>query len=241
MHLLIKEPAAEPVQPTKTDPNILSNVKFKKYFTLGKEKYRKRDYEAALKFYQRAQEVSPKNEEIKFLIKKVKLKLRHFENKDNGSGTVDTSGSSSTLPSAPGTPTPSPTSTPTTPSTSLSRTALPVGGTSAQAEPASASSAPAAIPINDSEGGNITPVPKSKSLGLIDDDSKCISCEGLGKCYWCNGSGKCDRCDGTGRFNDKPCSICNGTGKCNSCTGSGSCPWCKGSGMRNARRLNLSS
>lgn len=65
----------------KVKSEILKNVKIKKYLTLGKDKYCKKDYERALNFFTKAQNLTPNNEELQFLIKKVKLKIKHAKPK----------------------------------------------------------------------------------------------------------------------------------------------------------------
>jgi hypothetical protein len=237
MHLLIEQPkAAESVQSIPAAPKTLApvvqppapskaltNVKYKKYLTLGKQKYRKKDYESALKYYLKAQDVLPEDEEVKFLIKKVNLKIHTIKKGEKkvesgkpdalDASKIDEEGSAKME------------------LTSISPpTALPVN------EPSSVelgidTHAPSAIPVSEAKE------PKTeKKLGMIDDDSECISCETTGKCFWCNGSGDCDRCGGSGNYGDQTCSMCNGTGKCNSCSGSGDCPWCDGTGSRASKK-----
>ena len=248
MHLLIEEPkvavSTKSISPSvtmppapKTPPPVIQppaptknirRMRFKKYLTLGKQKYRKKYYESALDYYLKAQELLPEDDEVKFLIKKVNLKIHSTKKEKNYAESsklskLDTTQTGSTEVSK-------------EPSASMSSpTAKPVK------EPSPVkfgidTKAPAAIPVSDSKGPETAKPQAKKSLGMIDDDSECISCEATGKCFWCNGSGDCDRCGGSGKYGDDTCSMCNGTGKCNSCTGSGECPWCDGTGSRAARK-----
>jgi hypothetical protein len=198
------------------------SIKIKKNITLGKEKYRKNDCEGALKFFSQCQELEPDNEEIKFLIKKTKMKLKAAKRKQSS--------------------TPEPSVEEVEPTTTISKTdsplqAIPLDDSAAQSD--SIPIAPAAIPVSESGEPISDEVPPESTPDLTQDNNKCVSCEGNGKCYWCNGSSKCDRCNGSGLFNNEPCTICGGSGDCNSCSGSGSCPWCKGSGTREATRVAL--
>ena len=241
MHLMIQEPptTAEPphklgkesevVQQEviqaieKTEVKVsraLLDVKVKKYITLGKEKYRKHDYEAAMKLFSNGLGIMPDHEELNFLMKKVLLKLKTGDNghdtKNHGQGPVSATDNTATL--------------------TVPRAAIPMNGSTIKMS--KLSEVPSAIPVSPAVGPQGTNPNSNKDLGLLDTDSECISCEGKGICYWCNGTGKCDRCSGTGSFHDEKCSMCGGTGKCNSCSGNGNCPWCKGTGSRSLRTLS---
>lgn len=229
MNLLVQDQLEELRKPESSASSVLKKVKFKKCITLGREKYRKKDYEGALKFFNQAKELSPDDEEVIFFIKKVNLKIhakRHDENDQDISSTAQADVTAVN---------------PSDTTRSTPRAAIPVQDSSLN--PEEIPYAPAAIPIP--ETGDEESKVKSKEDvdegGLLDTDSQCISCEGTGNCYWCNGTGKCDRCGGSGVIKDKPCRTCKGTGNCNSCVGSGSCPWCKGSGSRNLRKRTLSN
>lgn len=238
MHLLIQEssspeaveeiveaPAealAPPAEEPPTTSKKLMSLKIKKNITLGKEKYRKNDCEGALKFFSQCQELEPDNEEVKFLIKKTKMKLK-AEKRKKGSK-------------------PEPNVGEVQPATTISRTdsplpAIPLDDSVAQSD--SIPIAPAAIPVSESGEPISDDAPPESTPDITQDNNKCVSCEGNGKCYWCNGSSKCDRCNGSGLFNNEPCTICGGSGDCNSCSGSGLCPWCKGSGTREVTRVAL--
>jgi hypothetical protein len=217
---VVQQEVIEAIEKTETEiSKALLDVKIKKYITLGKEKYRKKDYEAALKLFSDGLGIMPDHEELGFLMKKVKLKLKTG---DNGHDTK-------TLEQGPVTATDS-TATQTPP-----RAAIPMNGSTVSAS--ELSEVPSAIPIPLAVDPQDNVSDSNNDLGLLDTDSECISCEGHGICYWCNGTGKCDRCGGTGSFHDETCSMCGGSGKCNSCSGNGSCPWCKGSGSRSVRKL----
>jgi len=229
MNLLVQDQLEELRKPESSSSNVLKKVKFKKYITLGREKYRKKDYDGALKFFNQAKEISPDDEEVIFLIKKVNLKMHSKKQEENDHVGLSTAKADAIA------------TNPLDSTLSTPRAAIPIQDPTL--DPDKISHAPAAIPIP--EKGEGESKIKSKDGvevgGLLDTDSKCISCEGTGKCYWCNGTGKCDRCNGSGVINDKPCKTCKGTGNCNSCNGSGSCPWCKGSGSRNLRKRTLSN
>ena len=64
----VSEPAASGESPA------LKKVRIKKYLTLGKEKFRKNEFAAALELFIQGQLEAPENEEFEFMIKKVKLK-----------------------------------------------------------------------------------------------------------------------------------------------------------------------
>ena len=238
MHLLIQESsspeaveeiAAEPAEalgpPTKEPPATskkLLSIKIKKNITLGKEKYRKNDCEGALKFFSQCQELEPDNEEIKFLIKKTKMKLKAAKRKQSSALKQEIEE--------------------VQPTTTISKTdsplpAIPLDDSAAHS--GSIPIAPAAIPVSESGVPITDEAPPESTPDTTQNNNKCVSCEGNGKCYWCNGSSKCDRCNGSGLFNNEPCTICGGSGNCNSCSGSGLCPWCKGSGTREASRVAL--
>lgn len=250
----IQEPSPPPIpeppepEPAQEQPKVcvgLVYLKMKKNLTLGKEKYRKMEYEAALKFFKQCEELAPDNEEIKFFLKKINLKLKSNKNKEEQDNSSNTSNEATTPDSSTDlTPNHEPTLasppqvTQPTPTVTSPPTAIPITDSETQE---SSHSAPVAIPVSETEPkkeevGDGAP---KKELGLLDTDSECISCEGTGNCYWCNSTGNCDRCGGTGMFNDEPCTICSGSGKCNSCSGTGSCPWCKGTGNREKRRISL--
>ena len=82
---MIESSLAEPLVPPPKGPPTTSqkllNFKMKKNFTLGKDKYRKKDYEGALKYFDQCLELEPDNEEIKFFIKKTMLKLKTAKTK----------------------------------------------------------------------------------------------------------------------------------------------------------------
>jgi len=229
MNLLVQDQLEELRKPESSASHILKKVKFKKCITLGREKYRKKDYDGALKFFNQAKELSPDDEEAIFFIKKVNLKIHAKRQEENDQEGLSTTKADVIAAS------------PLDTTRSTPRAAIPIQDPAL--DPEKISHAPAAIPIPERGEGesNIKSKDGEDVGGLLDTDSKCISCEGTGKCYWCNGTGKCDRCDGAGVVNDKSCKTCKGTGSCNSCTGSGSCPWCKGSGSRNLRKRTLSN
>ncbi len=238
LHYMIQEPIQEP--PPTSAPTIsesIKNVKIKKFLTLGKEKCRTKDYDSALKFLTRAQELSPGDDELKFLIKKINHKIQMAKKEDNGSDkTKSTDFEISTTDKSIQTNPMSESIESNSPEQSPPKTAIPINETNVGTE--SVQSAPAAIPVSKSGVIEASKDKQDKQLGLLDDEAKCISCEGTGKCYWCNGSSKCDRCDGSGSFNDETCTICNGSGNCTSCSATGQCPWCKGTGTRVLRLGN---
>jgi hypothetical protein len=245
-NVLVNESAYAPKSPANVE--MMNDLKIKKYITLGKEKYQKKEYSEALELFTKGLELAPGNEEFHFLIKKVTLKLKENGEDDNNlqeeetsdneietnkaeevinNKESNTSGSESELVKRP-------------------KIAIPVdtfNGASIRTEPMDSQpgldqseseevSKPKQLPEND-----ISPIePDNGSSDTIDPQS-CISCNGTGNCYWCNGSGKCDRCGGSGTFNDKTCSMCNGSGKCNSCLGEGLCMWCRGKG-KSVRKMN---
>ena len=238
MHLMIQEPPApsvekemvesalaEPLIPPPPGPPTTSqkliNFKFKKNFTLGKEKYRKKDYNGALKYFEQCLELEPENEEIKFFIKKTNLKLKSEKPKPSPPPAQE----KSIKP-----PTPTPPSGPPL-------TAIPLEDSSIHSP--NAPIARVAIPLSDSEKKDTELTPPDTKPANVNKDALCVSCEGSGKCYWCNGTSKCDRCNGSGLFNNEPCTICGGSGSCNSCSGTGSCPWCKGTGTKEISRVAL--
>jgi tetratricopeptide (TPR) repeat protein len=73
---------------------------------------------------------------------------------------------------------------------------------------------------------------------------RCAACGGDGKCHnyhnaamykqSCNGTGKCTNCNGSGvsytAGSSHQCGFCNGSGDCPHCNGSGRCKKCGGSG-----------
>jgi hypothetical protein len=210
----------------------LQKVKIKKYLTLAKQKYQKKNYKGSLKLLREGLKLDPKNEELKFYIKKVKLKQKSavgdIEPKDNNvnelsaevedtnMGVIEKIAPSRAEQKRVG-----------------SKSAIPVGNLNG------APIIPETIGPNLNEKPDTIADPTetdtqvtSKIVTLNKPEKpKCISCNGTGSCYWCNGAGKCDRCAGTGIYNDETCTICNGSGKCNSCIGEGTCMWCRGKGI----------
>ncbi|WP_455392757.1 hypothetical protein [[Eubacterium] cellulosolvens] len=216
--------SALPAKPPKLSQELL-NVKVKKNFTLGKEKYRKKNYEGALKYFNQCLEIDPENSEVKFLIKKTKLKLK--------SASPAPVSEADNVPPALETPL-----EPASPPTASPLAAIPVDK---NIHPKSSLSAPVAIPVTKADDTKLKDTPPEPATKPTADGPKCISCEGSGKCYWCNGTTQCDRCNGSGLFNNEPCPICSGSGNCNSCSGTGLCPWCKGSGTRGTNRVALAN
>jgi hypothetical protein len=231
LHYMIQEPVQEPPPSTPSISESIKNVKIKKFLTLGKEKCRTKDYDSALKFLTHAQELSPDDDELKFLIKKINHKIQIAKKEDNGSD--EPKSTNFEIPVADKSIQTNPMSIPTESNPtdqSQPKAAIPINESNATTE--TIQSAPAAIPVSKSGVIEASKDKQDKGLGLLDDEAQCISCEGTGKCYWCNGSSKCDRCGGTGSFNDETCTICEGSGNCNSCSATGQCPWCKGTGTR---------
>jgi hypothetical protein len=235
------KPAPLPIPPPSTHSQHLIKLKLKKFITLGKEKYRHNDFEGALEFFTQGKEIAPDNDEIDFLLKKSRLKIKKTKSESEKSLIQQAKEQGMNL------------------EDSTSRLAIPIGnavttslngGTlqgsvNDQTDVASSGTAPAAIPV---QPGEIDPTMESEveakpdngsgtEISVDDDPSQCISCESTGKCYWCGGSGKCDRCNGSGTYLDSKCALCNGSGNCNSCSGDGSCMWCHGSG-KNTKEKN---
>lgn len=223
LNILIDDPAtesvSEPAPPPGESPAI-KKVRIKKYLTLGKEKFRKNEFAAALELFIQGQMEAPENEEFEFMIKKVKLKLKEetpeeLPEKEEISSELSEPSTRVAIPiesSTNGSSTPTSTNPQTETQPQHAPTAIPV-------EAGSTTPASAATEVKPDDGSKAD-----------DDSSKCISCEATGKCYWCGGSGKCDRCDGSGTYNGESCAMCTGSGKCNSCEGEGTCMWCHGSG-----------
>jgi hypothetical protein len=238
--------ASKPSKPSKpskisktskpySHPVKLREVKIKKYLTLAKQKYQKKNYKDSLKLLREAQEIDPENEELKFYIKKVKLKQKSVKVDVGPKGKKSTKSEKEVE------------------ETSVGEVGVREKITPSRAEQKKAESQ-SAIPVGNLNGAPINHETIGTLLnekpGPIDDPTKvedqvtskivtltkpekpkCISCNGTGSCYWCNGTGKCDRCAGTGIYDDETCTICSGTGKCNSCVGEGTCMWCRGKGI----------
>jgi hypothetical protein len=260
MNILIQETALKaieiPTQPIPSPPPVvtksknLANFKLKKNLTLGKQKYRNKDYETALKFFVQCTELAPEDEEIKFFIKKINLKL--CREKNDGNNKKDKSDTLSNPDSVDQISTSDDTQNSST--TPRASTAIPVENFDENVPTKTLRSlAPAAIPVSETEPATenvssesaktetaVSTGPEADSKpSESEEQTTCVSCEGSGTCYWCNGNKDCDRCVGSGLIDNEPCSTCGGSGKCKSCSGSGLCGWCKGSGERNNRRINL--
>jgi len=218
MHLMIQEPpaVAEPTHELGKEPEVvqqevikaiekteakvsgaLLNVKIKKYITLGKEKYRKHNYEAAMKLFSDGLGIMPDHAELNFLMKKVKLKLKTGDNghdtKNQEQGPISDTDN---------------TATPTAPREVPS--AIPVS--------------PAVDPQGTGSDGNkgLGLLDTESECISCEGKGNCYWCNGTGECDRCSGTGsfhdeKCSMCGGSGK-----CNSCSGNGKCPWCKGTGS-------------------
>ncbi len=255
-NVLLAEPISPPNRQAKNS-NLLS-IKVKKCIILGKDRCLKQDYEGALNSYLEAQKIDPDNNELKFLIKKVQLKLKEKESEiPLEDSSVEEGVKYKIITIKPKSPQPDELIDNISELEKFnkeSKVAIPVSnlnGASIQPEtlqnnqPTHKFEAPSAIPMAKKDLNlkmetkpEDKPIEKNEEKNLESNNKKsCISCNGTGKCYWCDGTGNCVRCLGNGTDNSSSCSMCSGSGNCTSCSGSGKCMWCHGKG-ESVRRMN---
>jgi hypothetical protein len=257
--MAIPAPPIPTPQTLVTGSQELVRVKLKKNLTLGKEKYRNKDFEAANKYFNICHDLAPDNQEINFFIKKIGLKLSSHNKKTKNSSVKNTQTKSTTdqdpnpietsqektTEQAPTAMAAHATPTISTP-TSITSTTTSASTTSNEPAPAAAAVA-TAIPIDpspnieqvDVEGAKPSvpaaiPVakPDVTSDPSTDEEkkSKEDSKENKNICVSCEGTGSCYWCNG-----QKHCDRCVGTGlidnePCPTCGGSGNCKSCQGTG-----------
>ncbi len=227
--------------------------KIKKIIELGKDAYRKKEYQRAIEIYDEGLELDYDNTELRFLKKTVQAKIDDL--------TKGKTGEDVGAPVEPEQPTQVSSETAAVEVASTDTTASETVSTETPGSESRAIESTSEAPNSSSKmfdastldasvkelavsGNKIEQLEKrlQEKVKVLQDLSgpgkelpkdACNSCEGTGECYWCKGSNKCNSCSGTGKNEaGEKCSECDGKGNCHSCNGSGKCRWCEGTGKK---------
>jgi tetratricopeptide (TPR) repeat protein len=232
--------------------------KLKKIIAMGKDAYRDKKYELAIRIYDEGLDLDPDNTEIRFLQKTVKAKIEDITKAEKED--TEEAKPEEEQPSKPEEIEPKAEVEPESKvepeseskeqppdaveSLETSKPSEPKGSAEPPGKPKEFSPADIEgeeLHFNDSKIEMLEKKLQEKVQVLRDlakpdralPEDACKSCEGSGKCYWCGGSTKCKICSGSGKTEaGEECNECKGSGECHSCQGNGQCHWCKGTGKK---------